>query len=59
MENKEVRKLSAFEFAIMEVADPEQAKDLQPYTPEEELEMRIQKLKDQASGLAIPIHNTK
>lgn len=50
---KTIQKISAFEFAIMQVSDPEGAKDYEPYTRDEELEQRRENLKRQASQIVI------
>lgn len=46
-------KISAFEFAIMSVADPEGAKNYYPETEEERQQKRIDDLQRQASKLKI------
>jgi hypothetical protein len=51
MENKE--KISAFEFAIMEIADPEEAKKYKPLTKQEENEIRVDNLINQAKKLRV------
>lgn len=47
------KKISAFEFAIMEVADSEGAKNYEPFTKEEETQMRVDKLMNQAKRMQI------
>ena len=47
------KKISAFEFAIMQVADPEKAKDYEALTKEEENEIRIAKLRSQAQKMQV------
>lgn len=44
METDNKKVISQFEFAIMEVADPEEAKKHRPRTDEEELELRKENL---------------
>lgn len=46
-------KVSAFEFAIMQVADPRGSKKYDPITKEEETEARKQKLINDASKLKV------
>jgi hypothetical protein len=47
------KKISAFEYAIMQIADPEAAKDHQPFTKEEEEKQRIEKLRGQAASMKV------
>lgn len=47
------KKISAFEFAIMQVADAEEAKKHEPFTKEEENKMREDKLINQAKRMRI------
>lgn len=49
MKNK--RKVSAFEYAIMEAAGDPRLKEFEPYTREEETERRIENIKSQAEKL--------
>lgn len=49
----EKKKISAFEFAIMEIADPELAKKHRPETREEETDRRKEKLKAMAQRLMV------
>lgn len=49
------KKISAFEFAIMQVADPEKAKEYEPFTAGEETQIRIDKLRNQASKMQVKI----
>lgn len=49
----EKKKISAFEYVIMQAADPDKAKEYEPKTREEELKERIDKLKDTAKKLKI------
>lgn len=46
-------KISRFEFAIMEVADPIEAANYEPFTEQEELQQRRDKLLDAADKLKI------
>ena len=50
------KKVSAFEFAIMNAADPEYAKYFEPRTREEELQLREANLKEQAKRIRIKKH---
>lgn len=50
-------KISAFEFAIMEIADPKEAKKYKPFTRDEELQMRKDKLRKQAKRMKITKEN--
>ncbi len=47
------KKISGFEFAIMEVADPEEAKNNEPFTKEEEINLRKESLLKTAKDLKI------
>lgn len=42
----EKKKVSRFEYAIMQVADPEGAKEYQPYTVDEENKEREDRIRD-------------
>jgi hypothetical protein len=50
---KELKKVSAFEFAIMQIAQPERAKEYRAYTREEQTQRRIGKLKTDASKMKV------
>lgn len=50
-------KISRFEFAIMEVASPDEANDYEPRTEQEELNLRQKKLLTQVINLSI--HNAR
>jgi hypothetical protein len=43
----EKKKVSRFEYAIMQYADPEEAKKLEPRTEEEEVEIRKENIRRQ------------
>jgi len=47
------KKISAFEFAIMALADPEEAKKYEPFTRKEELQQRETMLREQAKLLKV------
>lgn len=49
----EKKKISAFEFAIMEVADPDKAKECEPLTKEEEDKIRYDKIMSVAKRMKI------
>lgn len=49
------KKISAFEFAIMKIADPEEAKKHQSYTREEENKIRVDKLMNQSKRMYIKL----
>ncbi len=51
MENTSKTKISSFEFAIMQIADPKGAENFIPYTKQEEIQKRINDLKNQASKI--------
>ncbi len=44
-----MKKVSRFEFAIMQIADPEGAKNAEPYTEAEEFKMRQDNVNKQLS----------
>ena len=46
MENIEKTKISAFEFAIMQIADPEEVKKYRPLTEKEQNQIRVDKITD-------------
>lgn len=50
---QEPKRMSAFEHAILNQVDPEEAKKYKPYTKEEELEQRENHLKEQASKIRV------
>ena len=54
-----MEKLSRFEFAIMQVADPIEAEKHQAYTENEELEIRSNKLLESAKEIFIDTKNLK
>lgn len=49
----EKKKISAFEYVFMQAADPEKAKQYEPYTKDEELKQREDNLREQASRLKV------
>lgn len=54
MNNQDIpalKKVSKFEFAIMQAADPDGAKNYCPYTEEEEFQQRKDNLEKQAKGI--------
>jgi hypothetical protein len=53
----EKKKISAFEFAIMQAATPEKAKEYEAFTKVEELKMREDSLRKQAGKLKINKNN--
>lgn len=55
MENKKA--ISQFEFAIMELADPERAKEYRPLTDDEVYQQRLNNLKEQAKDIKILTNN--
>lgn len=54
-----MKKISRFEFAIMQVADPIEAEKHQPYTEAEELEIRSNKLLNDAKKIFVDTKNVK
>lgn len=53
MENNQIKTISAFEYIILSVADPESLKDFKKQTESERLEERKKKLKEVSSKLRI------
>lgn len=47
------KKLSRFEFAILQSIQPEKAKDFEPYTEQEENQQRADKIKNAFSRLRV------
>lgn len=52
----EKKKISQFEFAIMEFAEPARTSQFEPYTHEEEFQQRMQKIRAQEKRL---LQNTR
>lgn len=52
-QEKEIKKISPFEFAVMELADPEGAKNYQPYSKEEVLQQRRDNIEKQLRKIKI------
>lgn len=53
MSREQKKKISAFEFVIMQIADKDEAEKYTPFTKEEETQQRVNHIKSQMSKIKI------